>query len=525
MATARSDARPVVTPAVKPGGRGTRRRGLVWCLSLSAGFSVWLACPSWAAKWDIVPTLAVVETYTDNLNLSQDETKQSDWVTQIIPGISIAATGPQLRFNIAYAPQFTYYVRDKENNQAYHQLSAFGNAELAKQLLFVDVGANVAQYNVSLQGPISTSNVNNTGNRATVGTYFVSPYLIRDFGSAVRVDARYTYSISDSNDASLSDSDANRVNLRVASGPAYKLLTWYLDYMREIIDYQTQQTIGSEVVTANARVLITPTLGLLGSVGQENYTNNIGRAPEGLMWSAGFDWAPTPRTRLIATAGERFYGDVYFLDFRHRTGRTTWSARYSQNITTTRANLAFPATGSTSAILDTMFLSQIPDPVARKKAVEEFIARTGIPPSLDSPINVFVDQLFLEKYWNASVGVLGVNNTLFANVFGLTTAGLDGNLVVPNAPNASIQTGTTFLWNWRLTARNAWNLRIGFSRYEIPFTGQINDYTNVDMNITRHFQRRVSGSLGYRWQHNDSKSPGAGGYTENAVIGAIQMRF
>lgn len=523
MATARSDARPV-TPAGRLGGGGWHRR-LMWCLSLSAGFSAWLACPSWAAKWDIVPTLTVVETYTDNLNLSPDDTKQGDWVTQIIPGITVAATGPRARFNLTYAPQITYYARQEQYDQVFHQLNAYANAELVKQLLFIDAGANVTQYNVSLQGPISSSNINNTGNRATAGTAFVSPYILHDFGTTFRTGARYTYTEARSDSTSLTDSVGNRVDLRVASGTAYKLLTWFLDYSKEIIDYESRQTIGSEIISANTKVLVTPTLGLLASAGHENYTNNIARAPEGPMWSAGFDWAPSPRTRLIATAGERFYGDVYFLDFKHRTGRTTWSARYNQSITTTRSNLLIPATGSTSGFLDTLFLLQIPDPEARKKAVEDFIARTGLPSSLDSPINVFVDQLFLEKGWSASVGVLGVNNTLFANVYGLTTAGLDGNLVVPDAPNASIQTGTSLLWNWRLTARNAWNMGAGYSRYEIPFNGQINDLTNVTMGFTRQFQRRVSGSLGYRWQHNEVKTPGGGGYEENAIIAILRMRF
>jgi uncharacterized protein (PEP-CTERM system associated) len=259
-------------------------------------------------------------------------------------------------------------------------------------------------------------------------------------------------------------------------------------------------------------------------VGYEDYANTIGRGSEGSSWRAGFDWAPTPRTRLAATAGQRFYDNTYFLDFSHRTRLTTWSAGYSETITTTRNEFFIPAGTSTAGYLDTLFSSRFPDPVARQKAVEEFIARTGLPPSLSAPLNIFSSQLFLVKSWNASAGLLGVRNVLIANVFGQTSEGLVGNLVLPTAPNTGIQTGTSLLWNWRMTAQNAWTLGGAYSRNESPSTGQIDNLTYVGMGLTRQFQPRLSGALNYRRQHNDSNQS-ASSYTENAVFATLQMRF
>ena len=122
-------------------------------------------------------------------------------------------------------------------------------------------------------------------------------------------------------------------------------------------------------------------------------------------------------------------------------------------------------------------MSQIPDPVARQKAVEEFIARTGLPPSLSDPVNFFSSQLFLEKRWQASAGIMGVRNVLIANVFKLTRDQVVGDLVLPStgdfvSSNTIIQTGTGLLWNWRMTAQNLWNLRAGYTRNEFPGTGR-----------------------------------------------------
>jgi uncharacterized protein (PEP-CTERM system associated) len=75
-----------------------------------------------------------------------------------------------------------------------------------------------------------------------------------------------------------------------------------------------------------------------------------------------------------------------------------------------------------------------------------------------------------------------------------------------------------------MTARNAWNLATGYSRNEFPNTGEIAYLTKVTMGLTRQFQPRLSGSLNYRFQQNDSNFS-ASDYTENAVIATLRMRF
>jgi len=468
----------------------------------------------------------VRETYTDNVFLAPDALKQSDWVTQVIPGISVATTGPRLRFNINYAPEITYYARDSQDDQVFNRGDASAVAVLAEELLFLDAGGRVDQYNVSAQGPITTSNVNATGNRATVASYYASPYLRRTFGSQVQAEAKYTYSVVNTDDNPLlSDSVANRINLRLASGPAYKLLSWDIAYTRENIRYDTGQDTDTEVTSANARRLITSTVGLLAQAGYDYYSaGNLGSASEGASWSAGLDWTPSPRTRLAATAGQRFYGNDYFLDFRHRTRLTTWSAGYNQSVTTSRSDFFLPATTSTTGYLDTLYSSRFPDPVARQKAVDDFIARTGLPPSLSSPINFFTTQLFLAKRWQASTGFQGVRNVLLANVFHETREGLEGDLVLPTAPNATKQTGTSLIWNLRMSSRNSLNLYGAYNRVETTSTGQVDHPAYVGLIFTRQIQRRITGTLGYRRQQKDS-SISSSSYTENAGFASLEMRF
>jgi len=503
------------------------RPDLIWLLSLLAGLTAFPSGSAWAAKWEVVPALSLVETYTDNVTLASDAAKKSDSITQVIPSLSVAATADRLRFKIVYRPEFTYYAQGNAENKVFHRGNAVGTAQLVKDLFFVDAGANVDQYNVSLGGPLTSSNVYATGNRTTTTTVYVSPYLVHNFGSAARAEARYTHSNVHSNDtAAFANSVADRAYLRLASGPRYTVFTWDMDYRKETIDYESAGDLDTEVSNLNARRLITPTLGLLGRAGYEYYYYRSGFFPatEGSLWTAGFDWAPSPRTRVAATIGQRFYGDTYSLELRQRTRLTAWSATYSENVTTFRSELFVPATTTTAGYLDTLFSSQFPDPVARQKAVDEFIARTGIPPKLDAPINIYTTQLLLVKAWNASAGFLGLRNVVVGSIFGMKSQALLGNVILPSAPNTGTQIGTSVLWNWRITPRNAWNLIATYRRNEFSNTTEVAKLTDITMGLTRQFQPRLFGSVGYRFQQRDSNFVG-NNYTENAVIATLRATF
>ncbi len=492
------------------------------------------ALPPSAARaqgWDIVPTLTVAETYTDNVVLAQEALKQSDWVTQVIPGISIVGNGPRLRLNATYTPEFLYYAKGTRESDVLHRGNAVGTAELAENLLFVEGGARVDQYNISLQGPLTTGNVNVTENRTTATNAYVTPYLQRDFGSSIRGEAKYTLSTFRSdNPTVIADNVANRINLRLTNGPARKVFTWDFAYKNERIDYETQQETFTEVFTADAQRLITSTVGLLGQAGYEKYDSGIpGAFVEDSRWSAGIEWTPTPRTRLVATGGQRFFGDTYGFDFRHRTRLTTWSASYSEDVTTARAQFYVPATGNTATSLDQLFVSQFPDPATRQQAVEQFIAQTGLPPSLGAPVNFFTEQLYLVKTGQASAALTGVRHTLIANAYTETRELVFAGLVQPGigdfaASNTIRQIGASLAWTWRVTARNAWNLGAGFIRREFLDIDRVDDLTVFRMGLTRQFQPHLSGSLTYRRQDNESNQTGLS-YTENAGTASLRMTF
>ena len=480
------------------------------------------------SKWAITPSLKLVETYTDNVFLSPRGSQQSDWISQFVPGISATANGPRLRVAGFYAPEIVYHSQAQREDKVFHRGNAFGTLELAEELLFVDAGAKADQYDVSLQGPVTTSNVNITGNRATATTAYVSPYLVRQIGTAARAEARFTYSTwqSDNQRTPLPDNTARRVHLGLANGPAYRLLTWDVGYTKESIDYKTAQETTSENLTASGRQRITRGISLLALAGYERYDTGSALLAKP-RWSTGFGWTPTPRTGLDVTAGRRLNNKAYGLDFSHRTRLTTWNASYAEDVTTSREQFFLPATQSTAGTLDQMFLSQYPDPVARQKAVQELISRMGLASNIDSPSNFFSDALFLRKRWLLSVGLHGVRNTLVASGFRelRELVAETGSALGDFAASKSIRTsGGSFAWGLRLTARNTWNVQAGYSHSEFLDGGQSNNFVSLQTGLSRQLEQRVSGSLSYRLQ--DRKfSQGGAPYRENAIIASLLMRF
>lgn len=511
--------------------QGSRNaRGL---LPLSALLPAFLAGPASAAQWVVVPTLSVSETYTDNVTLAPPGSQRSDWITQVVPGVSVAATGARLRLSAAYSAQFLNRANEGTTD-LFHQLNARGDAELVQHVLFVDASSTVSQQNTSILGPQADSNVNTTGNRATVRTFLISPYLRHAFGTQAQGEARLTYStVSTGSSSSLSNSQSTGINLNLGSGPSFRLYTWNLTYSKEIVDHTqgvgvASPNVETERITAFGRRLLTPTVAVISTVGYEdNSYLSTGPAPKGISWSTGLEWTPTDRTRLVATTGKRYFGSNRALNFSHRTRLTVWSLNYTEDVTTTRQQFLVPSNVDTAGLIDSLFISTFPDPVLRRAAVQTFITQNGLPASLSVPVNFLTDVPFVVKGWRGSVGILGIRNTLLADVFTQTRESTGGTVAGGGdfaLGSTSKSSGLSLVWTSRLSNQLASNLTAGYTRNEFPSLNREDNVKFVRFNLTKQFQPRLSGSLDYRWLQNDSNQGGAG-FTENAVTAAVSMRF
>ena len=140
------------------------------------------ATPVEAGDWDITPRISVSETYSDNINLD-DNDKEWEMVTEVTPGISIHGEGARLRADLDYQMQNTFFLRESDGNGTFHQLNANGTAEVTRNFFFVDGASTMGQAVVDANDTASTGNLNNAGNRTDFYTYSLSPYIFPHFGN------------------------------------------------------------------------------------------------------------------------------------------------------------------------------------------------------------------------------------------------------------------------------------------------------------------------------------------------------
>lgn len=474
-----------------------------------------------AVEWNVSPRLDLGETYTDNVMLAPSGSAKSDWITQVTPGISIEGTGSRLRLRADYALQNLVYANESSRNNFYHQLNASANATLVENTLFLDARGNIQQQATSLLAPISNNNLN-PGNVTDVSSYSVSPYLLHKFGSTAVSELRFTHDAVNTQVGGLSDSSANKVDLKLNSGPSFYDLGWGLSYTHEKVDYDLRADTDSKVFTGTASYRIFPKLRVIATVGYEkdNYLYSGVDQPKGSFWSAGFNWVPSIRTNVNASVGERYFGKTATLELNHRTAHTTWLANYTQDITSMRNDVLNPDI----ALLANTFLRSLPG-LSPVQALQ--IAEVLLP---NQPLSVLSNQLYLSKQFLGSVAITSGKNVVTLSATHSKREAKETlaftSIISPFAPPESTvkQDSLNGQWDIRMSPRNTANIALNISRYGFPTLARTDNYRSVKVGMTRSLEKKVTGSVDFLHSLRDSNF-NENDYTQNAISGHLLWMF
>jgi uncharacterized protein (PEP-CTERM system associated) len=480
----------------------------------------------------VKPSLTVSEVFSDNVSLAAAGSERSEWTTRVRPSVTITEQGPRLRFNATYSPELLYRAQQGTTDIS-HFLDANGNAELIHRLLYLDLRAATSQQNVSLLAPQADSNLNTTQNRTSVKSYAVSPYLHHNFGTYASSELRYTHDEvhygANSNGASASTSD--RINAQLSSGPSFQLFNWGLAYSKSHVEYsQTGQKVDAESYSATAGRLVFPGLRLGGTVGFEDsgYPTTTGQANKGTFWNIGPTWTPSPRTSVSASFGKRYYGASKTFNLEHRSRRSIWKVNYSESVTTTRSTV----TSANLLVLDANSIdifvkSQFPnDPNGQAaNALRDLLSRA----TFTQPVNFLTDALFLDKRWQATLGIEGLRNTIVASLFSSNRDSLSATGSTAGDFNASQnvkQTGGSLTWSARVTQTLGANASVGLTRNTFTSTGGGADRLSyLRFGVTEQFSPKLTGSLLVSRQQNNSSRVGGASYTENSVSATLGLKY
>ncbi len=291
------------------------------------------AMPAHALDWRLERSVGASASFTDNVNQSATDPENA-LILSVTPSFTLRSMGSR-RAQATLQYGLTGVARSGEDDRTdlHHNLNAMGKAELIDDFLFIDGSARISQELISLLGSPADAEINDR-NRATVGTYTISPYIQQRIGTFANAQARYTNSGAIFENDVASDATSNAFNASLNSGTRFTDLSWGLSYSIREVDNRDENVGDStfERVTASAGYVLSRKFRVFGSVGQEWNDFLSATETDGSSWSVGAGWAPTRRTSLEASVGERFFGNTYSATARHRTRASNWNLSYVEDV-------------------------------------------------------------------------------------------------------------------------------------------------------------------------------------------------
>jgi uncharacterized protein (PEP-CTERM system associated) len=481
--------------------------------------AVLFASPASALDWRLTPSLGAAATLTDNVNQSATD-PQSSLILSVTPRFTLQSEGSRrVQAQMSYGLTGVTRLGEDQSNDLFSRLTATGKAELMEDFLFVDASAGISQQLLSLFGSQADAEINNS-NRAAAGTFSISPYIQKRFGNFAEGLARYSLSGGIFGDNAAGNSAAanslrDSFSASLNSGTRFDTLTWGLNYSYSHANNKGIQNSTFESASVTAGYALSRKFRVFGTLGQEwnDYFSNT--ETDGSSWSAGFGWAPSRRTSIEASMGERFFGSTYSLSASHRTRTSTWTASYSEGLNdiTSQVLNGTPvytflcpgaSPGDPPQFVDSEFSSP-PDPGC-------FLlpGASGLTTSL-------VNGVFVSKTFNAGVH-WGISKLTYSvNVYDVRR---DYQAVATQDSSLGV-TGSV---SYRMTPLTSLNGAMSFTRNEQSAPARNDDTYGLNLGLNHQFGAKTSGAMTYFYQRRDSNIASSD-YGTNSIRASISMGF
>ena len=484
--------------------------------------------------WRFGSSIGVDETYSDNINLSPAGRERSDFVTSIVPSLTVTRFGPRLTTTLSYQPQLLLYANGTNGTQFRNSLNAIANGSVIENFLFFDAAANISQQNISPFGTQAANTVNGSTNRAETRNYTFGPTLQSRYDRDLQYSAGYRYSQSNADSGAYATSHTSTLFGQFQSSTSFRDVGFGGAVNRTDQEYGGINEIVTESVNGNVTYVLQPTLHLQGNVGYDrNRYPTTGQAElQGVSYSGGFNWQPSHHTSVNAQVGHRYFGPTANVSIQQTTARFVVSATYTRDQTTSNATGISQVQDPNYALIDQFYRATITDPVQRQQAVVAALQQAGLSTSQFGNQGFLSNQLFLQKRADVSVGLLGLHNTITFDAnrsevqsLSAITAGFDVFDQASRFQTTSISANL--------------NHRLG-PRMSVNFTAQKIHNSAIEgrgdtrqrqlvVSVNRQFQPKLSGTVLYRntSQTGNNSTAGfyGGNYRENAVLGSLRLTF
>lgn len=481
-----------------------------------------------AVDWSVVPTVRLRESYTDNVNLTPSGLAQGELSTEISPGIAVTADqGERLQLALSYSLHKVYYQRRADRTN--QQLDANGHAEVLPDWLYLDARSSISLQNISGFGPRLVDPTQVTANSQTVRAHSFSPYLQHYFRGLATATLRYDVQRVGSGQLLSVRSDG--ANLRLLGDNGGRGWNWDLVFDRKHIDDSALAPVTMTDAALTLSYPIHPALGVFVTGGHEKKDYHASsRQPEGNYWSLGGNWTPSPRTRVSASFGHRYFGKTYALDAAYRMRSTVWTATYHEDITTMHAQFFSIAPTGLSDFLYQLWETKIPDPQTRLQSIKVFLLISQLL-GTDGNVNFFSHRYYLQKSLHLGSVYSGTRGALAFNLSrtdrtAQTTSAVDSILTGPDElalEDRTRQSAAQAGWNWQLSSRAGLTVGASHSRAKSLTTRRQDRNSVVSVSLTHQLRTGITADVHLR--HSRHASNAGGNYRENGAGAALTVVF
>lgn len=506
-------------------------RRQAWCsAALGALVCMAAAADALADNWRYSASAGATETYNHYIGADQPG---DGWVTSLTAALGIHGEGARLKLNGTVAGTEVLYAGQGQSNSFAPNVNLLASLEAIEKFFYVEATANISETFVSPFGAQPSNLTTPSNNRYIAETYSVSPYIkgviAPNIAYSLRDDNIWTPSSTYGNSsAKVPTTYLNNLNGQM--GPPAAPWGWTLQYSRQ--DYDNG-VISDRYIVQIGRGIVSyafdPQFTVSARGGYEN--DRFATAPtiEGPIYGFGVDWRPTDRTVLDGHWEHQFFGSSYSWLLTHRLPNVALSANFSRGLSSyPQTALLIPAGVDVAQYLDAAFATRIPDPAQRAIAVAQFLAQTGLPPTLISPLNFYASTITLQETETLTAVWVGGLNTLTFTVFRVKSQQVtgQGTQALPPALQFGVnntQTGGGVSYSHRLTAltnfvANAIYIMTKPNGSTDVATGTVRSKNfNASASLTTQFTPKTNGSVGVTYFKFDT--PGENTIPTSTTVG------
>ena len=220
------------------------------------------------------------------------------------------------------------------------------------------------------------------------------------------------------------------------------------------------------------------------------------------------NWRPGERTSLNGYWEHQFFGSSYNWQLTHRLPNIALAATFTRGLSSfPQLALVIPGGITVAQFLDAAFTTRIPDPAQRAAAVAQFLAQTGLPSTLASPVNFYAQSISLQQTATLSAVWVGVRNSLTFTLFNSQNEAISGSgSALPPAfafGSDNTQTGGGINYSHSLS---------GLTNLVASVTYSTTKPTNTNSSVSNLRSNNFNASVGISTQFTP-KTTGAAGVT------------